>query len=107
MLHQYKIKTNKIYPKDSISSSLAFSTPENVFNMTKKRKSQEIAQQRSHDDPQEDPDVVGHDAQHQHVSQDHLHNMQDGLQDVKKPSVHSGGAASCGGCILSRSQRDL
>lgn len=46
----------------------------------------EITEGGAQDDTQKDPDVVGHDAEHQHVAQSHLQNVEAGLDDVQQPA---------------------
>lgn len=44
----------------------------------------EITEDRAHDDPEEDPGVVGHDAQHQYVAQRHLQYVEECLDTVQQ-----------------------
>lgn len=46
----------------------------------------EIPDDWSHDDPEEDPGVVRHDAQHQHVAQQHLEHVEERLDTVQQPA---------------------
>lgn len=54
--------------------------------LTQQRKRDEITEDRSCDDPEEDPGVVGHDTQHQHVAQRHLQDVEDRLDTVQQPA---------------------
>ena len=53
---------------------------------TQKREGDEVSQDGAEDDPQEDPGVVGHDAEHQHVAQSHLENMKHRLDPMEQPA---------------------
>lgn len=53
-------------------------------SVSQQRKRHVVAERRAHDDPQEDPGVVGHDAQHQHVAQRHLHQVEQRLRAVQQ-----------------------
>lgn len=53
---------------------------------TQEREWDEITEDRAHDDPEEDPGVVGHDAQHQHVAQRHLQHVEECLDTVQQPA---------------------
>lgn len=54
----------------------------------------EISQHGASDDCDEDPSVVGHDAQHEHVSQSHLEHVQRRLDQVELQTVSGAGAGS-------------
>lgn len=53
------------------------------------RKWHEITKAGAPDDPEEDPGVVGHDAQHQHVAQRHLQYLEDRLDGMQQPPRHN------------------
>lgn len=46
----------------------------------------EISEARAHYNTKEDPGVVRHDAEHQHVAQSHLQKVEERLDDVKHPA---------------------
>lgn len=54
----------------------------------------EVAQGGARDGPQEDPGVVGHDSQHHHIAQHHLHHVEQRLAHVepKPPGEEMGNA---------------
>lgn len=54
----------------------------------------EIAQRGACDGPQEDPGVVGHDGQHHHVAQHHLHHVEQRLAHVE-PKPPGRGDGKC------------
>lgn len=73
--------------------------------MIQERKSHKVSQDGARDDAQEDPDVVGHDAEHQHVAQGDLDDVDCGLEAVQDPPPP---LSSCTGvssvvCVLSGS----
>lgn len=46
----------------------------------------EVTQTAPRDDPEEDPGVVRHDAEHQHVGQSHLQDVEHRLEQVQQPA---------------------
>ncbi len=55
-------------------------------HLTQQRKRDEITKDRAHNYPKEDPGVVGHDTQHQHVAQRHLQDVEECLDTVQQPA---------------------
>lgn len=55
--------------------------------LTQERKRDEVTEDGADDDAQEDPGVVGHDAEHQHVAQSDLHDVEERLDDVQQPAL--------------------
>lgn len=53
---------------------------------TQERKWDEITKDRAHNDPEEDPGVVGHDTQHQHVAQSDLQHVEECLDAMQQPA---------------------
>lgn len=47
---------------------------------------EEISEGGARDDGEEDPGVVRHDAEHQHVAQGHLQEVEERLDDVERPA---------------------
>lgn len=56
------------------------------LHLIQERKREEVTQDGTQDHAQKDPGVVGHDAQHQHVSQNHLQHMEGGLDHMQQPA---------------------
>lgn len=54
-------------------------------------KRDEVAEDGADDDAEEDPGVVGHDAEHQHVAQSDLHDVEQRLDDMQQPALPGAG----------------
>lgn len=64
--------------------------------MAEEREGDEVSEYGSGDDSQEDPGVVGHDAQHQHVAQGDLQDVHRRLDGVQQPPVPAAGSGRRG-----------
>lgn len=60
--------------------------PLQILEPIQERERDEISEGGARDDSDEDPGVVRHDAEHQHVAQGHLQEVEERLDDVKRPA---------------------
>lgn len=81
-------KENKHQSSVSVSGS-EVSVPSR--RLTQERKRDEVTEDGADDDADEDPGVVGHDAEHQHVAQSDLHDVEESLDDMQQPALPGAG----------------
>lgn len=84
-----RAQSDQIRPGWVGSCAVGTFTP-TLSDVSQQRKGQEVAECWAHDDSQEDPGVVGHDAQHQHVAQRHLHQVEQRLHAVQQDPAGQG-----------------